>query len=65
MAETYKKLEDGTLEIRRTGDTVISTMSQAEIQTIIDHLNKDIAEKEQEKAGWVSKLELVKTIEIK
>jgi len=65
MAETYKKLPDGTLQISRTGNTVISTMSQAEIQTIIDHLNGDIAEKEQEKAEWISKLELVKTIEIK
>jgi len=78
MAETYKKLEDGTLEIRKTADAVTSTMSEkeiigkiAEVQTEIDHLNNDISDKnidkaakELEKAEWQSKLEMIKVIAI-
>ena len=63
MAEIYKKLPDGTLEIRKTQDEVVSTMSEkeivgkiAEVQTAIDHLNIDLAAKEQEKAEWQTKL---------
>ena len=69
MAETFKKLSDGTLEISKTADAVISTMSQkeiigkiAEVQTKIDHLNTDLVAAEQEKAQWQSKLNLVKTL---
>ena len=68
MAETYKKLPDGTLEITTTGDEVKSTMSKQEIegkiaeaQTKIDHLNIDLAEAEQEKKVWQSKLNVIKT----
>ena len=67
MAETFKKLPDGTLEISKTADAVISTMSEkeiigkiAEVQTKIDHLELDVVAKEQEKAEWQSKLETVK-----
>ena len=69
MAETFKKLPDGTLETTKTADAVISTMSQkeiigkiAEVQTAIDHLDIDKAAKELEKAEWQSKLEIVKAV---
>ena len=59
MAETYKKLPDGTLEITKSQDSVISTMSQqeiegkiAEVQTKIDHLNTDLTAAQQEKEQW-------------
>lgn len=68
MAETYKKLSDGTLEISKSQDIVITTMSReeiegkmAEVQTRIDHLNVDLAGVEQEKAEWQNKLNVVKT----
>ena len=66
MAETYTKLPDGTLQISKTADAVVSTMSEkeivgkiAEVQTQIDHLNIDLAAKEKEKAEWQSKLTIV------
>jgi len=69
MAETFKKLSDGTLQMTVTPVAVITTMSQkeiigkiAEVQTLIDHLNIDLAAKEQEKLEWQSKLNLVKTL---
>jgi len=69
MAETYKKLENGLLETRKTPDEIISTQSQKEIegkiaeeQTKIDHLNIDLAAAEREKAVWVSKLEIIKEV---
>jgi len=72
MAETYKKLEDGTLEIRKTADVAVTTMSEkeivgkiAEVQTAIDHLNIDLAAKEQEKLEWQNKLETIQTVEPK
>ena len=49
MAETYKKLSDGILEITDTPSKKISTMSKQEIegkvaeaQTKVDHLNLDL-----------------------
>ena len=69
MAETYKKLEDGTLEISKTADAVVSTMSEKEIvgkiaeaQTKIDHLNIDLAAAETEKAAWAAKLAVVSKV---
>lgn len=66
MAETYKKLPDGTLEITKTSDEVKSTMSEQEIidkiaeaQTKIDHLNIDLIAAEQEKAKWQNKLSVI------
>jgi hypothetical protein len=63
MAETYKKLADGTLQVTTTGDKVVSTMSKreiegkiAEVQTKIDHLNVDLTEAQAEKAVWDDKL---------
>lgn len=69
MAETYKKLPDGTLEITTTGNEVKSTMSEqeivgkiAEVQTKIDHLNIDITAEEEEKAEWQAKLDIIQDV---
>ena len=68
MAEIYKKLPDGTLEISKSQNTVITTMSKeeiegkiAEVQTKIDHLNVDLTKAQQEKTQWQTKLNVVKT----
>ena len=58
MAEIYKKVGD-VLEITKTNDSVIFTMTRKEIvskitkvQTKIDHFNLNIVEVENEKAKW-------------
>lgn len=63
MPET-SKMTDGLLEITKTGDSVITTMTKeevvgkiAEVQTKIDHLNIDLAEAGVEKAKWDNYLE--------
>lgn len=68
MAETYKKLPDGTLQITKSQDTVLTTVTEEEIvgkiaetQTKIDHLNIDLAATQKEKVLWEEKLALLKS----
>jgi hypothetical protein len=58
MAET-SKIVDGQLELTKTGDSVISTLTReevvrkkAEVQTEVDHLKLDLAEAEIEVTKW-------------
>jgi hypothetical protein len=43
MAETYEKVDANTLKIVKMVDVVYNTISRAEIQTKIDHLELDKA----------------------
>jgi len=58
MAETIKVV-DGKIEITKSQDVVISTMTKdeiigkiAEAQTKVDHLNIDLAEAQAEVTRW-------------
>ena len=58
MAETIKVV-DGKIEITKSQDVVISTMTKdeiigkiAEAQTKVDHLNIDLAEAQAEVTKW-------------
>lgn len=58
-----RQVVDGKLEITRTGDVVIETLSREEIigkiekvQTRIDHRNLDNATDETEKSEWTADL---------
>lgn len=62
MAET-KKIVDGNLEITKTSDVVVTTMTEeevvgkiAEVQTKIDHLNVNVNVAEAEKSRWEAHL---------
>lgn len=58
MAET-SEIKDGKLELTKTQDVVITTMTKeevigkkAEAQTKVDHLNIDLAEAQAEVTKW-------------
>lgn len=58
MSETIK-IVNGELEITKSEDTVVSTMTReevvgkiAEVQTKVDHLNIDLAEAQAEVTKW-------------
>ncbi|MHC4891739.1 MAG: hypothetical protein ACYTEO_20000 [Planctomycetota bacterium] len=58
MAEKIK-IVDGDLEITKTGDSVVTTLTRAEVvgkkaeaQTKVDHLNIDLAEAQAEVVKW-------------
>jgi len=58
MAETIKVV-DGKIEIAKTQDVTVSTMTKdevigkiAEAQTKVDHLNIDLAEAQAEVTRW-------------
>ena len=66
MAET-SKIVDGKLEIIKSQDVVITTMTKdeiidkiAEVQTKIDHMNIDLATEQKKLDLWKQKLELIK-----
>jgi len=63
MGETYIKLPDGTLEISKVQDTIISIMTRDEIvfeitkiQAEVNHLNVSIAFAQDKKVVWEAKL---------
>ena len=65
MAET-SKVVDGKLELTRTGEVVVETLTReevvgkmAEAQTKIDHLNIDLRTAQDEKDKWESYLGLI------
>lgn len=60
------KIVDGELEITKSEDVVVSTLTReevigkkAEAQTKIDHLNTDLAEAQTEVAKWNNYLEAI------
>jgi len=62
MAETIKVI-DGKIEITKSQDVVISTMTKdeiigkkAEAQTKVDHLNIDLVEAQAEVTKWDNRL---------
>ena len=66
MAETYKKLLDGTLEISKIQDTIISIITRDEIvaeivriQSEIDHFNISVVSAQKRKTAWEDKLVVI------